>query len=96
MIEPFDDASVHQNTRLDHISLQLPREENGPYIPLSYRRLLLSGRFPDGTFALISVLDRCYDIEIDGLPDEDLHSMPAELAMDSHPVQLMYEQPTRE
>ena len=96
MIEPFDDASVHQNTRLDHISLQLQREQNGPYIPLSYRRLLLSGRFPDGTFALISVLDRCYDISIDGLSAEEVRKMPADLVMDSHPVDLMYEQPTRE
>lgn len=96
MIEPFDDASVHQNTRLDHISLQLPREENGPYIPLNYRRLLLSGRFPDGTFALISVLDRCYDVTIDGLSETEVHKMPADLVMEQNPVALMYEQPTRE
>ncbi|MEP0143831.1 helix-turn-helix domain-containing protein [Tateyamaria sp.] len=70
MISPFEDAALHQNTRLDHIYTQLRREPDGPYFPIFYQRLLLPGRFPDGTFALISVVDRHHDVEIIGL-DED-------------------------
>jgi DNA-binding transcriptional ArsR family regulator len=96
MVEPFEDASNHQNTRLDHIHTQMRREENGPYIPLNYRRLLLAGRFPDGSFALISVLDRCYDIEIGNLGDDAIHAMPEDLVMPAHPVQPLFEQPKSE
>jgi hypothetical protein len=96
MVEPFEDASKDQNTRLDHIHTQLQREPGGPMVPLNYRRLLLSGRFPDGSFALISVLDRCYDINIEGLGEGEIRAMPAEMAMPVHPLQPLYEKPERE
>ncbi len=96
MVEPFEDAANHHNARLDHIHTQLQREQDGPKVPLNYRRLLLAGRFPDGSFALISVLDRCYDINIDGLGPDEIHAMPEELAMPAHPVEALFEQPTRE
>jgi hypothetical protein len=96
MVEPFEDASIHQNTRLDHIHTQLQREPDAPFIPLNYRRLLLAGKFPDGSFALISVLDRCYDINIAGLDRDEINTMPTELAMPLHPVQPLYEKPERE
>ncbi len=92
MVEPFNDASVHENARLDHLYLQLPRELGGPYIPLCYRRLLLGGRFPDGTSALISVLDRCYDIEIDGLERDEILTMPEDLVMPADPINGLFEQ----
>jgi biotin operon repressor len=92
MVEPFDDAMIHQNTRLDHIFTYLRRERDGPFVPISYRRLLLAGRFPDGTFALISVVDRCKDIVIDALEPQESGSMPDELIMSMDPTRLKYEQ----
>lgn len=91
MIEPFDDATRHQNSRLDHLFLQLPRENNGPFVPIAYQRLLLSGRFPDGTSALISVVDRCHEIAIDGLDLEVVQGMPEELVMPANPTVFKYE-----
>ena len=96
MVEPFEDALVHQGTRLDHIHTQLSRVPDGPFIPLNYRRLLLAGRFPDGSPALISVLDRCYDINIAGLDDAQIQAMPRDLAMPPRPVEPLYEKPKRE
>lgn len=81
MVSPFDDAATHQNTRLDHIFTQLKREPDGPYLPLYYQRLLLPGRFPDGTFALISVVDRHHDVEIIGLDENDRPRMPDDVVM---------------
>lgn len=92
MVEPFEDAAIHQNSRLDHVFTYLRREKNGPFVPISYRRLLLSGKFPDGTFALISVVDRCKDIAIDGLEPKEAMSMPDELIMSPRPKSLKYEQ----
>ncbi|MFK7746042.1 MAG: LysR family transcriptional regulator [Roseobacter sp.] len=96
MVEPFEDVAIHQNSRIDHIHTQLKRETDGPHIPLNYRRLLLAGRFPDGSFALISVLDRCFDINIDGLGIDEIHAMPKDLVMPVHPLQPLYEQPDQE
>ncbi|MEM1075639.1 MAG: LysR family transcriptional regulator [Pseudomonadota bacterium] len=96
MVEPFEDASNHQNTRLDHIHTQLRREPEGPHIPLNYRRLVLAGRFPDGSPALISVLDRCYEINIADLDESAIMSMPQDLVMPRDPVELLYEQQKRE
>lgn len=81
MISPFEDAATHQNTRLDHIHTQLQREPDGPYLPIFYQRLLLPGRFPDGTFALISVVDRHHDVEIDGIDEADKPRMPDDVVM---------------
>ncbi|XDA98773.1 LysR family transcriptional regulator [Sulfitobacter sp. LCG007] len=75
---------VHQNhgIRLDHIHTMMPREEGGPMLPISYQRLLMGGRFPDGSFALLSVVDRCYELRIEGLEDSEIRSMPEELVME--------------
>ena len=81
MVSPFEDAATHQNTRLDHVYTQLKREDDGPYLPIYYQRLLLPGRFPDGTFALISVVDRHHDVEIIGLDMDDRPRMPQDAIM---------------
>ncbi len=91
MLEPFEQASKNQNSRLDHICTRLNREKDGPDVPLNYRRLLLAGRFPDGSSAMISVLDRCYDIKIEGLSLENILAMPEDLVMPAHPVAPLYE-----
>lgn len=83
MISPFEDAATHQNTRLDHIHTQLKRTPDGPYYPIYYQRLLLPGRFPDGTFALISVVDRHHGVEIIGLDPDDMEPMPDDTIMDN-------------
>jgi biotin operon repressor len=92
MVEPFEDAAIHQNSRLDHIHMQLQRESEGEFVPLSYQRLLLAGRFPDNSFALISILDRCHEIEIEDLDIEQCRKMPLDLVMPAQPKELKFEQ----
>ncbi|MEX0367123.1 MAG: LysR family transcriptional regulator [Ruegeria sp.] len=81
MAGPFDDTAIQQHARLDHIYTQLAREPGGPYFFICYQRLLLGGRFPDGSLALISIVDRHHDIEIDGLTPDDMRKMPDECVM---------------
>ena len=92
MEEPFEDTAAHQGARLDHVFTQLQRESGGPYYPICYRRLLLGGCFPDGTFALISVVDRHHGVEIDGLDPALTDEMPLEVVMPERPVTLKFEQ----
>lgn len=92
LVMPFDEVRRTQNVRLDHVFTQIKRDEDGPLVPICYQRLLLGGRFPDDTFALISVVDRSYEIDIDGLPKTELKRMPEELVMKIDPSVLKYEQ----
>jgi hypothetical protein len=92
LVMPFDEVYRTQNVRLDHVFTQISREPDGPLVPISYQRLLLGARFPDGTFALISVVDRTYDLKIYGLGDEEIRRMPEKLVMSIDPKVLKYEQ----
>lgn len=76
--KPFHDVELEGGMRLDHIHTRIPRTATGATTPISYERLLLGGSFPDGSFALISVVDRHNGIDID-IPQEQ--QMPAELEM---------------
>ena len=88
---PFDEVRNTQGLRLDHVFTLLPRVEGGPMVPLSYQRLMLGGTFPDGTFALFSVVERCYDLNIDGVSDEVVKTMPNEMLTPEKPTVLKYE-----
>jgi DNA-binding transcriptional ArsR family regulator len=88
---PFEEVKHTRGLRLDHVCTLLPRVENGPMIPLSYQRLMLGGTFPDGTFALISVVERCYDLSIEGVSEEQAKRMPEEMLTVEKPAVLKYE-----
>lgn len=88
---PFDEVRYTRGLRLDHVYTLLPRVEGGPMVPLSYQRLMLGGTFPDGTFALISVVERCYDLSIEGLTKEHIKQMPEEMLTPEKPEVLKYE-----
>lgn len=77
----YVEVETNQGVRLDHTFTQVPRETGGPAIPICYERLLLSSRFPDGSFAMISAVRRTYDVEIIGVTDEMLRQMPEDLVM---------------
>ena len=56
--QPLDDISLTHGLRLDHIYSYLARDETGNPDPISYQRLLMGARFPDGSFALATVIER--------------------------------------
>ncbi len=80
-LEVYEGNSV----RLDHIHTSMPREKGGPWVPVSFQRLLLGCTFPDGAFALAVLVDRSYNISIAGLSAERIRSMPVELLMEYDP-----------
>lgn len=75
------DVETNQGIRLDHMFTQIPRSLGGDPVPICYERLLLGGRFPDGSFALLSTVRRTYDVKIRGVTDEMLRQMPESLLM---------------
>ena len=82
---PFDDVLTQGGARLDHIHTAIAPKDGpkaGEYVPISYQRLLTACRFPDGSFALGSLIDRTWQIEIEGVDRDKLRSMPPGLIME--------------
>ena len=81
MDEPFSYVSRTHGLRLDHVFTRMPREEGGPRIPMSFQRLNMGARFPDGSFALVSVVERTHKVDIPHLDEQTVLSMPEDLVM---------------
>ncbi len=82
---PFGDVLTTGGARLDHIHTYVPRIENNEtvaLVPISYQRLLTACRFPDGSFALASLVDRTFNLEIEGVSDSEVRHMAPDLVMD--------------
>lgn len=83
--DAYEKVYEGQSVRLDHIHIEIPRVRGGPLVPVSYQRLLLGCTFPDGEFALALLVDRTYNLAIDGVGTERIRSMPEDLVMDFGP-----------
>lgn len=77
----FHEIAANHALRFDHIHTTVARKPDTPLIPLSYSRLLLGARFPDGSFALVNVIERTNALEIDDLPAAYVNSMDPDLEM---------------
>ncbi|KIN62293.1 Transcriptional regulator, LysR family [Sulfitobacter noctilucicola] len=82
MNQSFEEVMATGGLRLDEVVTQFPRETGGEPFPLAYQRLLLGGRFPDNSFALISIVERSQKIRIQGLDQSVLEQMPADAQVD--------------
>ena len=71
--------------RLDHQYRHVPREENGPAIAISFQRLLLACKFPDGSSGLVTLSDRTRQIDIPALDTSQLVKMDSDLIMEFDP-----------
>lgn len=83
--EAYQSVYEGQSVRLDHIHTEMPRERDGPPLPVSFQRLLLGCIFPDGEFALALIVDRTYRVEIAGVSEERIRTMPEDLLMEFDP-----------
>lgn len=77
----YEEVRATHAARLDHIYTMFPLGDNGIITPICYQRLLLGARYPDGSFAMISLVHRTYDVDIKGVTDDMLHKMPKEMVM---------------
>jgi len=62
--------------RLDEVVTKVSREPGQEPIPAAYQRLLMGGRFPDNSLAMIAVVDRSEMIRIPDLSQHYLDEMP--------------------
>lgn len=64
---PFTDVTEGHGARLDQVVSKMQLTEEGPMQYIAFDRLLLGMRMPDGTPAIISVVDRSCEIRITDL-----------------------------
>lgn len=74
--QPYDEVRHTRGIRLDHISTAVPRADGGPQIRISYKRLMMAGRFPDGSFALIGVVQPERKVDIFGFENLEISDFP--------------------
>jgi biotin operon repressor len=65
--QSYDELKATQGLRLDHIATLMPHGPEDRMRPICFARLLLGCRFPDGSFAMMSMVDRSSEIDIPGL-----------------------------
>lgn len=82
---PYREVQANHSLRLDQVVTKMPREPDGPLLPVCFDRLLLGSRLPDGSFALITVVDRPEEIKISGLDQSWLDGMPVDVNVDFAP-----------
>ena len=91
LTHPFQEVAATHSVRLDHIHTKIAREDDGGKVPISYQRLILGCRFPDGTAVLATLIDRTHNLDIYGLSDNAIQSMPSNLIMDINPMEVNLE-----
>lgn len=81
LTDPFREVQRNHGVRLDHIFTRMRRGPDQPLESMSYHRLALGCRFPDGSFALATLVDRTHKIMIEALPEEMRTEMDPSMIM---------------
>ncbi|SPH22580.1 hypothetical protein ASD8599_03323 [Ascidiaceihabitans donghaensis] len=86
----FQETDITHNPRLDHVRTMVPRSDGGQPMPVNYRRLMLSGAFPDGSSALLSLVEPSADLDIFGFGPEDFREPDEDFALRFDPDNFKY------
>ncbi|WP_298974840.1 LysR family transcriptional regulator [uncultured Roseobacter sp.] len=89
--EPFHEVQTTQSMRLDHVFTLVPRESDGTLQPVNYQRLMLGGRFPDGSLALYALVEPSADVEIVGLDHGKIVQPSPEIMVHFNQINAKYE-----
>jgi len=76
---PFQDISVGHGIRIDQVLTKLPMGgEDGPMRLIAFDRLLMGVQLPDGSPAIVSVVDRACKLRISDIDPKILEGVPDE------------------
>lgn len=79
---PYQEVKASHGVRLDQVVSKAPRGEKGEIETIAFQRLLLGGYLPDGSFALLVVVDRPDSISISGVDPDILDQVPTDACVD--------------
>lgn len=89
--QPMEEVTNSQGARLDHVFTQVPKGEKGEITPICYTRLMMGGRFPDQSQALLTLVEADPNIEIEGLDTTALPPVPADVVVNFDPNAAKFE-----
>lgn len=68
--QAFDDIQSNQLCRLDHVFTYMPQPKTDTLVPIAYQRLMMAGFFPDGSPAVLTVVEPTSKVNIQGLSQD--------------------------
>lgn len=77
--QSFIEVQEMQFARYEHVYTQVRRPGQELPTPIGYERLMMCGRFPDESLAVLSLILPRKDVEIDGLAPEELERISEEI-----------------
>lgn len=79
---PFTDISSGHGVRLDQIITKMQLSDDGPMQYIAFDRLLLGVEMPDGSPAIVSIVDRSSEVRISDLNNSILEEVPEKASVD--------------
>lgn len=89
--EAFDEVQAAQMARLDHVYTRMPRAGLEGLAPVAYQRLILSGSFPDGSPAVMSLVLPVDEVNIDDLEESQSVVLDAVEPFEFPPEEAIFE-----
>ena len=66
-IQSYEEMRMTQGLRYDHVVTKMPHGPDNTLRTICFERVLMGCRFPDQTFAMVSIVHRTADLEIEGV-----------------------------
>ena len=79
----YDSILLSGGVRVDHVYTKISRKHGDVPEPISYQRLILRCMFPNGDYALVTLVDRTTSVQIAGVNLDDFPEMTSSLVMSS-------------
>lgn len=79
---PYREVQGSHSLRLDQVATRMPRIPGGDLKKICFQRLLMGAQMPDGSFALVTVVDRAQKMVISGLDQGWIDEMPTDVEVD--------------
>ena len=89
--QSFAEVQASQTARLDHVFTHMPQKDGKMSSPVCYQRLIMSGFFPDGSPAVMSLISPVDVVRITGLLPEDLTAVGPVEPLDFGPNDARFE-----
>ncbi|WP_238366829.1 LysR family transcriptional regulator [Mesobacterium pallidum] len=68
-LQAYQELLSGRGVRLDHVVTQMPYGSDGTFEVIGFERLLMAFRYPDKSFALVSVVNLSRDLDVYGVGD---------------------------
>tara|TARA_R110002049_G_scaffold44333_2_gene129749 strand:- start:8601 stop:9554 length:954 start_codon:yes stop_codon:yes gene_type:complete len=91
MDRSFHEVESNQSARLDHIFTRMPLRESDRLVPVAYQRLILGGSFPDGSPAILSLIQPLQHVDIAGVTANMIQDAESVPPSDFDPISAIFE-----